>query len=165
MNALTKLKAKYDEYSRKRWPNVPDYARTYPPHFSKSNSTNGLTACVITYIELLGWTAERTGNEGRVIDNTKTHVDVLGRVRQTGSVDRIKSSGKKGTSDIKAVIGGRFVAIEIKNENTRDRMSANQIAYRDQVIRSGGIYKIMTNLDEAIEWLNQFGENQLNYNI
>jgi hypothetical protein len=156
---IDKLKTLYDEYSRFKWPNVPDHARTYPSCFSKSTTTNGLTACVIKYIELLGWGAERTGNEGRVIDNTKVVTDTVGMKRTIGSVDRIKSSGKKGTSDIKAVIQGRFVAIEIKNAKTKDRISKAQAQYANQVVKSGGIYKVITTLEEAIEWLDHFGEN------
>lgn len=159
MKPLDRLKQAYDEYSRFKWPNVPDHARTYPSYFSKSTTTNGLTACIIKYIELLGWSAERTGNEGRVIDNTKVVTDTVGMKRTIGSVDRIKSSGKKGTSDVKAVIQGRFVAIEIKNIKTRDRMSKVQEQYKRQVEKSGGIYHVITDLESGIEWLDKFGEN------
>ena len=157
--AINRLRAAYNEYSRFKWPNVPDKARTYPSYFSKSTTTNGLTNCIIKYIELLGWSAERTGNEGRVIDNRKIVTDTVGFQRTIGSVDRIKSSGKKGTSDIKAVIQGRFVAIEIKNAKTRDRMSKVQEQYKQQVERSGGIYHVITDLQSGIEWLDKFGEN------
>lgn len=159
MKPLDKLKAAYLEYSKFKWPNVPDHARTFPNHFKKSNTTNGLTSCIITYIELLGWSAERTGNEGRVIDNTKTVTDTLGFKRTIGSVDRIKSSGKLGTSDIKATIQGRFVAIEIKNAKTKDRMSPRQEKYKNQIIKSGGIYQVITDLESGVEWLDKFGEN------
>jgi hypothetical protein len=159
MKPLDRLKQAYDEFSRYKWPNVPDHARTYPSYFSKSTTTNGLTACIIKYIELLGWSAERTGNEGRIIDNTKIVTDTVGMKRTIGSVDRIKSSGKKGTSDVKAVIQGRFVAIEIKNSKTRDRMSKVQEQYKRQIEKSGGIYHVITDLESGIEWLDKFGEN------
>lgn len=164
MKALDKLKQRYDEYMDFKYPNVPDKAKAkhhgnYPTHFTKSKTTNGLTSCIIQYIELLGWSAERSGNEGRVIDNRKIVTDTVGFQRTIGSVDRIKSSGKKGTSDIKATLQGRFVAIEIKNTTTKDRMSPAQKKYQDQIIKSGGIYKVITDLESGIEWLDQFGEN------
>jgi hypothetical protein len=159
MKPIDKLKQKHLEYLRFKYPNVPEKAYSFPNFFSKSTTTNGLTQCVIHYIFLLGWIAERNSNEGRVIDNTKTVTDSVGFKRRIGSVDRIKSSGMKGTADIFATIQGRHVSIEIKNAKTKDRMSKAQEQYKNKIEKSGGVYHVITDLESGMEWLDKFGEN------
>lgn len=161
MNSLDKLRDKHKRYLSIKYPSFPTNYYPEPNWMSKTSTTNGLTQAVISYIEWSGWSAERTGNEGRVMDERKQYTDALGHRKTMGTVKRIKGQGKKGTSDIKAVIAGRFVAIEIKSASTKDRMSEAQLKYKAEVERSGAIYKVITNLDEAIEWLDTFGENTL----
>jgi hypothetical protein len=160
MTPLDKLKSKHLEYSRYKWPSVPDKARVYPSWITKTRTTNGLTNAIIHYIFLMGWIAERNSNEGRVIDERKQVTNVLGQRKTIGTVKRIPGSGMKGTADVFATIRGRHVAIEIKNAKTKDTMSEAQKKYRNKVIKSGGIYKVITDLESGIEWLDQFGDNE-----
>lgn len=140
------------EYSRKEWPNVPDHCRPGFPY--KDNSTNGLTKCVIKFIELSGWQAERISSTGRYIDNSTTFTDVVGFKRQIGRGKYIKGTGTNGTSDIKAVIHGRSISIEIKYG--KDRQSEAQKKYQESIERAGGIYIIIKDFDSFLEWYDGF---------
>lgn len=124
--------------TKKTYPSVPDHALQVPSY--SDGSANGLTKCIIDFLNLSGHFAERHSNEGRVIDTRKTYTDVVGRVKTIGSIKRIKSSQVKGTSDIKATINGRMVAIEVKFGN--DRQSEAQKEYQQRVERAGGEYWI-----------------------
>ena len=146
MTALEKLRQLKLAKTRELYPNVPDIA--LPKTEYNDRSANGLTRCVLDYLLLSGHFCERTGNEGRVIDGRKTYTDVIGRQKTIGTVKRIKSSGTKGTSDLKAVINGRMVAIEIKFG--ADRQSQHQKDYQAMVEKAGGTYWIVKNFEQFL---------------
>lgn len=152
--SFKQLKELYLSDQRKRFPSVPEHGRCIPTYSDKT--TNGLTKCIIDYIRLRGFFIERTGNEGRIIDNNRvTYTDVIGRTRTIGNIRRIKSSGSLGTSDLKAVIAGRFVAIEIKCRFTNDRIRPDQLKYKHLVEQAGGIYYIAQDFTSFFNWFNE----------
>jgi hypothetical protein len=134
--------------SRQKYPNLPDHARaiTVP----SDASTNGLTKCVIKWIELNGYQAERINSTGRYIDTRKVVTNVVGQQALIGSGKWIKSSGKVGTADISSVIKGRSVKIEIKFG--KDRQSQAQKDYQAAIERAGGVYLIVRDFDGFLEW-------------
>jgi hypothetical protein len=134
---------------RKEHPNDPDYLM---PSYKYDDSTaNGLTSCLIDYLNLLdGCHAERVSIEGRVIDTRKTVTNVVGQVRQIGSIKRIKSSMQLGTADISATILGRSVKIEVKIGN--DRQSQDQKEYQRQIENAKGYYLIAKNFEDFYYW-------------
>lgn len=144
MTALDLLKQLKLDQLKKEYPSVPEYALPKPDYSDKN--ANALTKAVIEFLILSGHFAERTGNEGRMIDNRKTYTDVIGRSKTIGSVKRIKSSGTKGTSDIKAVIHGKMIAIEIKSGS--DRQSQAQKDYQGMVEKAGGQYWIVKTFED-----------------
>jgi hypothetical protein len=144
MKPIEKLKTLKRESMRDKYPNAPDYAIPSVKYTDKT--ANGLTKCVIDWCILNGHFAERTSNEGRVIDSRKTVTDTLGFNRTIGTVKRIKSSGTIGTSDVKAVINGKMIAIEIKIG--KDRQSDAQKQYQAKIEKAGGIYWIVKSFDE-----------------
>lgn len=146
--------------TKEMYPNVPDIA--LPKVEYNDKSANALTKCVIDFLNLSGHFAERHSNEGRVIDNRKTYTDVIGRQKTIGSIKRIKSSQVKGTSDIKAVIGGRMIAIEIKFG--KDRQSEAQKEYQAMVERAGGQYWIVKTFEDFYHKFKEFESNILNLN-
>lgn len=78
--ALDRLKGLAWERKREQYPNIPDYALTV---YKYSDTTaNGLTRCIIDYIKLMGYQAERISTTGRPIDKRTTYVDAAGFVRQ-----------------------------------------------------------------------------------
>ena len=116
-------------------------------------TANGLTKCVIDYINLIGGQAERISNTGRYIDNSKIVTDVLGNRQKIGSGKYIKGTGTNGTADISATFKGKSIKIEIK---MKDKQSEAQKEYQQAIERAGGIYFICHNFDEFLEKFNTF---------
>ncbi len=145
MKELIKLASKQQ---RRNYPNIPDHAL---PKIKYSDRTaNGLTKCVIDFLRLQGWQAERISTTGRYLDGSKTYVDVLGHTRRIGSGKWIPTSGQRGSADISAIIAGSSVKIEVKIG--KDRQSEAQKEYQLQVEQSGGIYLIVRSWKEFINW-------------
>lgn len=155
MKPLDILKQLKQAEQREKYPNVPDFAMK--PVKYEDNTANGLTRCILDFLILSGHFCERTGNEGRVIDQRKTYTDVIGRQKTIGTVKRIKSSGTKGTSDLKAIINGRMIAIEVKIGS--DRQSEHQKEYQRKVEASGGIYWIAKSFDQFYKLYQEYLEN------
>ena len=142
------LEALYLEDHRKRYPNMPEYARTCKKY--EDRTANGLTRCVIDFIRLSGYQAERVNSTGRYVDNTQVYTDVVGRTRSIGTGQWLPTSGQKGTADISAVIRGRAVKIEIKAG--KDRQSEDQKRYETDVEKAGGVYLIVRSFEEFYNW-------------
>jgi hypothetical protein len=141
--AFEKLKIQY-----------PLFPYLIKPKYTDQTS-NGLTKCVVDYIELRGFQAERINSTGRQIDNRTASTDVLGNVRTIGSVKWIKGSGQVGTADISATIQGRSVKIEVKCEATGDnKQSQGQEYYQKQIEAAGGTYLIIRTFQEFYDWFN-----------
>lgn len=147
MKPLEILKQLKLDQLKQDYPNVPDYAIKQPTYSDKS--ANGLTVCIVDFLNLSGHLAERHSNEGRVIDQRKTYTDVIGQTKTIGSIKRIYSSNVNGTSDIKATINGKMVAIEVKFK--ADRQSEAQKKYEERVIKAGGQYWIAKSFDQFYE--------------
>lgn len=144
MKPLEILKQLKLKQLRSEFPSVPEYAIKQPKYSDKS--ANGLTHCIVDFLNLSGHLAERHSNEGRVIDGRKTYTDVIGQTKTIGSIKRIYSSNVNGTSDIKATINGKMVAIEVKYG--QDRQSEAQKKYQERVESAGGQYWIAKTFDQ-----------------
>lgn len=152
-DAVKELEALADADARRRHPSVdPKYLA---PRKYNDRTANGLTRCVIDFINLSGFLAERINCTGRYQDNSQTFEDVTGRVRTIGSGQWLPTSGIKGTADISAVIRGRSVKIEIK---IHDRQSEDQKRYQAKIEAAGGVYLIVRSLTEFMDWYNAFTE-------
>lgn len=141
--ALTALKERY--------PSFPEHAIPIPKY--SDSSANGLTKCVIDFLNYSGHQAERVSSMGRMLDKTKVVEDVLGRQRTIGSMQYIKGTSTNGTADISSIINGKSVKIEIKIG--ADRQSQAQKQYQTATERAGGIYLITKTFDEFME---QYGK-------
>jgi hypothetical protein len=146
--ALEKLKQMH--YHRS---SLPDYAKVKYRH--KPDSTNGITRCIIDYINYSGQgQAERIATSGRWVGG-ETFVDVIGRKRELKG-NWIPGSSTNGSADIAATkqvevwrkrkgrlypeIVGVKVAIEVKSKT--DRQSEAQKRYQKAVEAAGGVYLI-----------------------
>jgi hypothetical protein len=134
--ALTALKERY--------PSFPEHAIPIPKY--SDSTANGLTKCVIDFLNYSGHQAERVSSMGRMIDKRKDSIDVLGNTRVIGSLTYIKGTSTNGTSDISSIINGKSVKIEIKIG--ADRQSQAQKDYQIATERAGGIYLITKTFDE-----------------
>jgi len=130
-------------------PNVPPYA--IPRATFNDRTAGGLTKAILTYCHLHGIFCQRTGNEGRFREG-ETVVDVIGRTRIMKG--KFIPGTNNGVSDLTAVIGGRYVGIEIKIGN--DRQSDNQKRFESKLIASGGVYLIVRNWDDFISRIKPF---------
>lgn len=136
-----------------KYPSVPPHAIPRPSKFN-DKTANGLTNCILEFLRLNGWQAERINTTGRVIDNRKTYTDVIGRKVTIGSTKYIPTTGTKGSADISATIKGRSVKIEIKIG--ADRQSEDQKEYQKDVERSGGVYILAKTFDDFYYWYQDF---------
>lgn len=119
-------------------------------------TANGLTKCIVDFLNLSGHQAERIRSEGRMIDNTKQVTDVLGHRKTIGSVKYIKASSQNGTADISATVQvqvmGRPLGIACKWEvKMRDKQSEAQARYERSITDAGGKYFIVHNWSEFWE--------------
>lgn len=134
--------------SRQKYPSLPEFARTVYKYTDKT--ANGLTRCIVDFINFSGGQAERISSMGRVIDGRKKVTDVLGRQYTIGSTRYIPGSGTKGTADVSATmrsLSGAVISwkIEVK---MKDRQSEVQKEYQADVERAGGVYSIVRSFDE-----------------
>ncbi|APY11510.1 hypothetical protein BWZ22_09750 [Seonamhaeicola sp. S2-3] len=146
--AVKKLEKLAQKVNVEHHPNFP-----YPPKIKyRDDTANGLTKCIVDFLNLKEHQAERINNTGRIKDNRKNSIDVLGRVRTVGSIKWIKGTGNNGTADISATIKGYSVKIEVKIG--KDRQSEAQQAYEAQIKKAGGFYFIARNFTDFINWYN-----------
>lgn len=149
--AVKILEAMSYEDDQRRHPSI---AREYLARRTfRDDTANGLTRCVVEFLNLSGCLAERINSTGRYVDNTQTYTDVMGKVRTIGSGQWLPTSGIRGTADISATIGGRSVKIEIK---MKDRQSEDQKRYQQRIEAAGGTYLIVRSFAEFYEWFNNF---------
>jgi hypothetical protein len=155
MKPIDRLKELKLNASIRDYPNVPRYAIALPKYEDKT--ANGLTKCIIDYLQLSDNQAERINTMGRPIDNRKQVTDVLGRTKTIGSMTWGKSTATKGSADISATISGRSVKIEVKIG--KDRQSEDQKVYQANIEKSGGQYWIVKNFDDFIKKYDEFLES------
>jgi transposase len=139
-NGLLALKELSMKVKRTKYPNIPYLVESK----YSDKKTNDLTKCVIDWIELNGYQAERINSMGR-------------QVKINGSDKWIKGSHTNGTSDISATIKGRSVKIEIKCAATGDRyQSDDQKEYQRKIEAAGGIYIVVRDFQGFYEWYQNF---------
>jgi hypothetical protein len=152
MKPLDRLKHLKQQSMLESYPNVPKYAISAPKYEDKT--ANGLTKCIIEFLQLSNHQAERINTMGRPIDNRKQVTDVIGRMKTIGSMTWGKSTATKGSADISATIQGRSVKIEVKIG--ADRQSQDQKIYQENIEKSGGQYWIAKNFDDFIKKYDDF---------
>lgn len=113
---------------------------TMPPHtiarpkFTDKDA-NGLTRCIIAYINLqpvsMAW---RVNNTGIYDAKIKQHR---------------KASTRKGIADISAIKNGQPWQIEVKHG--RDKLSEDQKAFGDEVEQVGGVYCVAYSYEQFLE--------------
>jgi hypothetical protein len=154
MKPIDRLKQLKQEAMLEAYPSVPRYALSAPKYEDKT--ANGLTKCIIEFLQLSNHQAERINTMGRPIDNRKQVTDVIGRTKTIGSMTWGKSTATKGSADISATIQGRSVKIEVKIG--KDRQSEDQKVYQTNIEKSGGQYWIAKNFDDFIKKYDDFLE-------
>jgi len=147
-SAIKELQQLSFEYKRLKYPSVP--VDSIPASKFNDKTANGLTKCIIEFLTLKGWQAERINNTGRMIDRRDSYTDALGRFRTIGSVEWIKGTGTDGTADISATIAGKSVKVEVKIN--KDRQSEAQKKYQAMIEQAGGVYVIAKTFQGFYDW-------------
>ncbi len=123
-------------YSNKMHSKVPAHCR--PMKTFSDKSANDLTKAIIAYAKIKDFFAERQSSEGRYRPG-KEVTNVMGQKKQLPG-QWLPGQGK-GKADIKALIKGRLIEIEVKHG--RDKLRPEQIEYKQQIERSGGVYLVV----------------------
>ncbi len=129
-------------------------ARFIPLTDWKDTSANGLTKCIIFWINAMGGQAERISNQGQYRAGKKIQVGT-GEIAYTKELKGkwTPGQGTKGTADISATIRGRSVKIEVKQ---KDKQSEVQKQYQQSIESAGGVYQIVRDFDSFVEWYEKF---------
>ena len=135
---------------RKKHPSFPKHALPRPKYSDRT--ANGLTKCIVHYINLIGGMAERRNSMGRYL-KPKTYTNVFGKKVQLGTGKYIPNTGRNGTSDISGVFKGVPLVIEVKIG--RDKMSPAQQTYKRDFERAGGFYLIADTFSQFFEDFNR----------
>jgi hypothetical protein len=136
------------EDSKRKAPSFPDAYRV-THHYSDKTSAK-LTRCIVDFLRFSGFKVENNRTSGRVIDQRKTYVDVIGRTRLIGSSKYIRPSKKEGTADISAVIKARLVQIVIKIG--KDPQSDLQRKYHEAADVIGDAYFVASDFQSFYDW-------------
>jgi hypothetical protein len=153
LNVLCELQM---EEKRRKYPSTPENYLVKPNYSDKT--ANGLTKCIISFLHLNGWQAERINCTGRPIDRRRIVTDCLGNSRTIGSIEYVHTTGTRGTADISATIAGRSVKIEVKIG--ADRQSEYQKQYQRTVEAAGGVYVIAKDFGQFYSWyIQNFGNH------
>lgn len=138
--SIKKLAAAVFDEDVAKHPNIPIYAIPRPKFDDRT--ANGLTKCIIAYIQTKGGQAERINTTGTPIVERGENGRRLVSWRYGNTT--------KGSADISATIKGLSVKIEVKIG--RDRQSSHQRKYQQEVERAGGLYYIARNFADFVKW-------------
>jgi hypothetical protein len=127
---------------------LPDIKTSYLPKTAfRDDSANGLTKCIVAWLQLHGYFAGR-------VNTTGTYNHKLRRYIHSGS--------RKGMADITAVVNGRHVSIEVKTG--RDKPRTEQMKVKSQIELAGGIYIFVHSFDDFLEQIQRFEYQQQSVN-
>ena len=134
--------------------NIPVHCRA--PKKLSDSSANELTKSILAWFKYqrdMGKKvfAERQGVEGRYRPGQEV-TNVLGQRKQMKGM--YLPANNKGAADIKSMINGRAIEIEVKHG--KDRLSDGQIKYREKIEAGGGIYLVVKTWDDFIHQIKQY---------
>ncbi|OJW74282.1 VRR-NUC domain-containing protein [Spirosoma sp. 48-14] len=137
MSALQHLCRIADDAKIAKYPNVP--ASRIPRSKYTDRTANGLTTCVMAWLQLNGHFCARI-NTGGIYD------EKLGKYRPSGAT--------LGVPDIIACIRGRFVGLEIKIG--ADKLSQQQKDVARQIESSLGFFVVVYSFEQFFSWYEEF---------
>ncbi len=110
----------------------------------EDKTANGLTNCIIKWLNLNSHYATRITTTGRKLKDV-VHTNIIGQNKVIPG-KWIPGTTRTGTADIHAIIHGKHCSIEVKIG--ADRMSPAQKQTRDDIERAGGFYAIATSFED-----------------
>jgi hypothetical protein len=123
------------------------------------NTANGLTKCIVSFINMSGGYAERINTQG-TYKQAKQVTDLDGVTRTVGKGKYIPSGSTKGSADISSTIPvtihGLELGLSVKWEvKMKDRQSEEQKKYEEATKKAGGHYYIVRSFDEFLEYYDE----------
>lgn len=115
--------------------------------FQEKNANN-VEKAIERFASIVGFLAERTKVQGRKMDATYKDT-ALGRLT-VSKAKFVTSTGRKGSSDMKLVIQGQYIACEIKFG--KDTQKVDQKKYQADVERNGGLYIVAKTFEDFLIW-------------
>lgn len=113
-------------------------------------TTNNITKAIIDEILHAGYSASRINVQGQFDEKLGA-----GTWWEPGKKGRWRGSGsRKGFYDIACCIEGRAVVIDTKNKKTGDELGADQITFRNEWIKAGGIAFEAESWQHFLDWWN-----------
>ena len=157
MKAIEALKELLKAECRAKHPNLPDHAVTVNT-FDKMKPEKKEKKRIEAFLLASGQYASIIENRGQRVDNRQTVTDTIGRQKVIGSVSFIGSGMRKGLADIKAVINGKPIDIELKRiyKNGKDRQSDSQVLEQSRIERAGGQYWIVSSFEDFYQKYNEY---------
>lgn len=157
MKALEKLKEMIRDDQRAKYPTIPDHALTVNT-FEKMSPEKREKKRIEAFLLVSGQYATIIENRGQRVDNRQTVTDTIGRQKVIGSVSFIGSGMRKGLADIKSVINGKPIDIELKRiyKNGKDRQSESQVLEQSRIERAGGQYWIVSSFEDFYQKYNEY---------
>jgi hypothetical protein len=155
MNKLNKARLVELEKAqiRLKFPSLPEHC--FPKSNYSDKDANSLTKCIVDFINLSGYQAERINTMG-VYREAKKHEQFDGNFKTLVKGTYTPSTSTKGSADISSTIYGRSVKIEVKYG--KDRMSESQQRYKEDIEKAGGVYFVARTFDEFLEFYDAFIE-------
>ena len=139
---------------KQRWSKFPEHCRPKDPLFKYKNKkgANKIESMICDFLLLEGHFGERTKTTGRMIEGKTIKRGMYGSVQTKSKY--IPGTSTTGSSDIKAVIDGKFIAIEVKFGN--DKQSLKQSIYEAHVLMAQGQYWIVKDFEDFFKQYNDF---------
>lgn len=130
----------------KTWKHIPEHCRPSNPlsKYSTKRNANKIESMICDFLKLSGHHCERTKTTGRMIEGQTIQRGFYGSVKTKSKW--IPGTATTGSSDLKAIVNGRFVAIEVKYG--QDRQSQSQRQYEADIITSGGVYMVVKSFED-----------------
>lgn len=152
MKGLNELKRILKEEQRRKYPSLPEYAISINT-FDKMKPEKREKKRIEGFLLAKGHYAAIIENRGQRIDNRKVITDSIGRQKVIGSVEFIGSGMRKGIADIKAVINGKPIDIELKRvyKKGKDKQSDEQKTEQSRIEMAGGEYWIVSSFEDFYE--------------
>jgi hypothetical protein len=140
--SVKELENQYFDYECAKHPNFPYPVKTK----FRDDGANGLTKCVVKWLELHGYFAGR-------VNTTVTYSQKLKRYIHSGS--------RNGMADVTAIVNGRHVSIEVKIG--RDTLRVAQMRVKDEVEKAGGTYIVARSFENFLEQIEPIIDKKDNF--
>lgn len=132
----------------------PIWQQDFPnddPLIPSERKANGLTKLIINFLKWRGHYSNRINTQGQAhvhkIPRFNLH---SGKIETSDQIRYTKSTTKKGTPDISAIIAGRAVTIEVKVG--KDKMSKDQLEQKATIEAAGGIHFVARDMTTFYNW-------------